>query len=168
MNIRSVVSALAMVAATRVATAQSITIADRDRIEAEVRTVFESELVAAREGNVESVAATWSAEDGICVWQGVIESCHHVLASYRNAWSSSAVERPLRQEREGTMVRVFVLSATVALVATATSVNRSFLANGDVSTARFGGLFVYVLENGSWRFHSGAQSAWAIDTLNGR
>ena len=44
-----------------------------------------------------------------------------------------------------------------------TKENRAYLPDGKVNRARFASFFVYVLEDGQWKFHSGQQAAWPIE-----
>jgi len=41
--------------------------------------------------------------------------------------------------------------------------NPAYLPGGKVVRARFSSFFVYVLEDGQWKFHSGQQAAWPIE-----
>lgn len=147
---------------------QALTDSERTQIEAAVRAVVDTVWAAARAADFGPILAHSSPADGLCVWQAEISSCKAVREGFEKAWSASNPDRPQRQEMDGQEIRVDVLSPTVAVVASTIRENRAYAADGKVYRGRFASLFVYVLENGSWKAHSGQQASWPIDSTAGR
>jgi hypothetical protein len=90
------------------------------------------------------------------------------MESYAKDWKAIPAGSPARQEMNGIDTKVLVLSPTIALVARTTQDNRAYDVEGKVSRARFASFFVYVLEDGVWKAHSGQQAAWPIDPTSSR
>ena len=141
---------------------EEFTDAQRSQIEAQVRQVVEAVYAAARDADAEGVFVHASTEDGLCVMGRTISSCQEVQNRYREAWSPDREERLEQQEMEGQEIRVMALSPTVAVVAATTQENRAYRTTGEMSRAAFASFFVYILEDGEWKSHSGQQASWAI------
>ncbi len=140
-----------------------LTDAQRTEIETAVRLVLEDVYVGAREADFDRVASHFSERDGLCLMGTAIHSCKEVMRNYRQAWSPDNAQRLERQEADGQVIQVMALSPTVAVVAVTTEENRAYFSTGEVSRAAFANFFVYVLEDGAWKYHSGQQASWAIE-----
>jgi len=148
---------------TAVPANESFTDAQRAQVEAEVEQVMTEIFDAAKEANIEPMIARQSAESGICLWGRNIYDCQQVFDGYREAWTRQEGRRLERQEMDGEEIRVVALSPTVAIGVHTTDENRAVYSDGQVSRARFANLSVFVLEDGSWKIHSGQQASWPIE-----
>jgi hypothetical protein len=140
-----------------------LTDTQRTEIEAAVRRVVEDMYAGARDIDFERASRHMSEQEGLCVWGTTIFSCQEIMDNFRQAWSPDNEQRLERQEMDGQVIRVMALSPTMAVVAATTEENRAYLPTGEVSRASFASFFVYVLENGEWKSHSGQQSSWPIE-----
>jgi len=51
----------------------------------------------------------------------------------------------------------------VAVAAVTMAENRAYTESGDVNATTIAGLWVYVLEGGEWRVHSGQSASWPVE-----
>ena len=140
-----------------------LTDAQRAQITSAVRKVVDDVYAGAREVNFNRISAHMSKEDGVCLFGQAISSCKEVTKSFADAWRPDRPDRLQRQEMDGQETRIMPLSPTMAIVATTIKENRAYLPDGKVNRARFASFFVYVLEDGQWKFHSGQQADWPIE-----
>ena len=150
-------------AAAAHAQSPKLTDAQRAQITTAVRKVVDDVYAGAREVNFDRISAHSSKEDGVCLFGEAISSCNEVKKGFADAWRRDRPDRLQRQEMDGQEIRIMPLSPTVAIVATTTKENRAYLPGDKVVRARFASFFVYVLEDGQWKFHSGQQAAWPIE-----
>ena len=140
-----------------------LTDAQRAQIITAVQKVVDEVYAGAREINFDRMSAHMSKEDGVCLFGQAIRPCNEVKKGFAEAWRRDRPDRPQRQEMDGQEIRIMPLSPTMAVVATTTKENRVYLPDGKVNRASFASFFVYVLEDGQWKMHSGQQAAWPIE-----
>ena len=136
----------------------------RARIEEQVRKEMVRFSAAARATDARALLAVTAKQDGLCLFGASgakPTSCREIWASLRDAWSEDNPNRPVRQEFDGEEIRVLPLTPTVAVASWTIAEDRVYGKDGQVVfRAPFADLFVFVLENGEWRIHSGEQAAW--------
>ena len=153
--------ALTVLAACQPTTADLTEEMEREIVTA-VRQVFEDEIAGANEADFERIASHSSEQDGICIYGTTIRSCSEAMEEARQAHSQNPEERLERQEADGEVTRVMVLSPTVALLANSVEENRAYFTDGSVWRSRVASLIVYVKENGEWKNHSSQDAMWLI------
>lgn len=141
---------------------QELTDAQRSEIATAVKEVVDSVGAAARRIDADAVFLHMSKADGLCLFGMSISPCSEVTKSFRDAWRPDNKDRLQRQEMDGVDVRVMPMTPTIALVAMTTKENRAVQSDGKVVRASFESFFVYVLEDGKWKFHSGQQAGFPI------
>ena len=138
-----------------------LTDAQRAQITTAVQKVVDEVYAGAREANFDRMSVHMSKEDGVCLFGQAIRPCNEVMKNFAEAWRRDRPDRLQRQEMDGQEIRI--MPPTMAIVATTTKENRAYYPDGKVNRARFASFFVYVLEDGQWKFHSGQQAAWPIE-----
>ena len=108
---------------------------------------------------------TWavSEQDGVCVFDRTMGTCNELWEAMKYAWGTIEKESVARTEIEGMEIKVVVLSPTVAVAAVTMAENRAYNEAGDVNARTMAGLWVYVLEDGEWRVHSGQSASWPVE-----
>jgi hypothetical protein len=141
---------------------EEFTDAHRAQIEAEVGQIMADLVNAAKQADMESIAAGLTAEGSVCVWGATVFDCRQLLDRHRGAWTSGEETWLERQEMDGEEIRVMAISPTVAIGVLTVEENRAIFSTGDVVRASFASLSVFVLEGEGWKLHTGQQASWPV------
>ncbi len=136
----------------------------RAAIEAQVRSAMQGFSEATKRTDAEAMVAFSAREDGLCVFGaagGKAFRCSEIWDLFRKAWSDATPNRQVRQEQDNEEIRVAVISPTVAVASWTMTEDRAYGKDGTVVfRAPIAEFYVFVLEGGQWRIHSGEQAAW--------
>ena len=142
---------------------QTLTDVQRDEIEAGVRGQLERIYTAVSSLDESMFSWAVSEQDGVCVFDKTVEACDVLWDAMKYAWGTIEKDGVARTEIEGMEIKVVALSPTVAVAAVTMAENRAFNEAGDVSATTIAGMWVYVLEDGEWRVHSGQSASWPVE-----
>ncbi len=133
-------------------------------IERQVTEVMTRFSAAARAVNAQAMLELTSRQNGLCLFGAAgaqATSCKEIWESLRKAWSDQTPNRPSRQEFVGEVIRVQALTPSVAVASWTIPEDRVYGKDGRlIFSAPFADMFVFVLEDGQWRIHSGEQATW--------
>ncbi len=141
----------------------TLTEVQRDDIETAVREQLERVYTAV--SSLDESLFSWavSEQDGVCVFDRTMQTCDELWDAMKYAWGTIEKDGVARTEIEGMEIKVVALSPTVALAAVTMAENRAYTEAGDVNATVMAALWVYVLEGGEWRVHSGQSASWPVE-----
>ena len=143
---------------------QEATLTDIQRQEIETGVREQLERVYSAITSLDESLFSWavSEQDGVCVFDKTVETCDVLWDAMKYAWGTIEKDGVARTEIEGMEIKVVALSPTVAVAAVTIAQNRAYNEAGDANATTIAGLWVYVLEDGEWRVHSGQSASWPL------
>ena len=141
----------------------ALTEVQREEIETSVREQLERVYTAVSSLDESMFSWAVSEQDGVCVFDRTMETCEQLWDAMKYAWGTIEKEGVARTEIEGMEIKVVALSPTVAVASVTMAENRAFNEAGDVNATTIAALWVYVLEDGEWRVHSGQSASWPVE-----
>ena len=141
----------------------TLTDVQRDEIETGVREQLERIYTAVSSLDESMFSWAVSEQDGVCVFDRTMQTCDELWDAMKYAWGTIEKDGVARTEIEGMEIKVVALSPTVAVAAVTIAENRAYTEAGDLNTTTIAGLWVYVLEGGEWRVHSGQSTSWPVE-----